>query len=143
MRDTKSLHLKAQEMADCYKGTDYLREMSLAAHDTDAEEGALKWIALAVLHGVNSNAKSVSIRRAENGTVTVMAEYRDTFLPSPGKDIGKKAIEFLRSMVDLQEDKDSQRLAFGWGQESLDLKIKAKRKDGQETVTLKFPDLRA
>lgn len=143
MRDTKSLHLKAQEMANCYKSTDYLREMSLVAHDPDAEEGALKWIALAVLHGVSANAKSVSIRRTEDGTVTVMAEYRDTFLSSPGNAIGEKAIAFLRSMVDVQKDKESQQLAFGWGQESLDLKVKAKRKDGQETISLKFPDLRA
>ena len=140
MRDSKSLHLKAQEMANCYKSTDYLREMSVVSEDQDPEEGALKWIALAILHGVNSNAESVSIRRTEDGTVSVLAEYRKHFLPSPGGPVGEKALEFLRCMVDLEKDKDKQQLAFGWGNESLDLKVKAKREKGRDTVTIKFPE---
>jgi hypothetical protein len=139
MRDNQSLHLKAQEMADCYKSTDYLREMSLVSEDQDAEEAALKWIALAILHGVNSNAESVSIRRTEDGKVSVLAEYRKHFLPSPGGPVGDKAIEFLRCMVDLEVDKGKQQLAFGWGNESLDLRVKAKRGKGHDTVTIEFP----
>jgi hypothetical protein len=140
MRDNKSLHLKAQELADCYKSTDYLREMSVVSEDEDPDEGALKWIALAILHGVNSNAESVSIRRSEDGTVTVLAEYRRQSLPSPGGPAGEKAIKFLRSMVDLELDKDKRQLAFGWGNESLDLEVKANREAGGDTVTIHFPE---
>ena len=50
MKDKQSLHLKVQELCDCYATTDPLKEMSDVAKDADKEEAALKWISLAVLH---------------------------------------------------------------------------------------------
>ena len=57
MKDTKSLHLKVQELCDCFATTDPLKEMSVVKNDADTQEAALKWLALAALHGVNNNAK--------------------------------------------------------------------------------------
>jgi len=71
MKDTKSLHLKVQELCDCFATTDPLKEMSVVKDDADTQEAALKWLALAVLHGVNNNAKKISITRSDNGNVTV------------------------------------------------------------------------
>ena len=135
----ETLHQKVQEMADCYKGTDYLKEMCLVPGEPDTEQAAQKWVALAVLHGIDAQADEISIRRTADGTVTVQAEYRPKRLPSPEDQAGRRAMGLLRDLVHVEEDQGKARLVFGWGNESLDLKVKVKRKDDMETITLKFP----
>ena len=137
MKDMTSLHLKVQELCDCYAQTDPLKEMSLLNKDADKEEAALKWIALAVLHGVNMGAKQISISK-EDGKIKVIAEYRDAELPSPGSDIGKRAINALRSITHIEEKKGELPLALGIRDSSLEVKVKMKESGNTETVTLKF-----
>ena len=84
MKDKGSLHLKVQELCDCFATTDPLKEMSVVKNDADKEEAALKWLALVALHGVNNNAEIISITRSNDEKVKVTAEYRKTDLPSPG-----------------------------------------------------------
>lgn len=139
MSHPSNLHLRVQEMADCYKGTDPLKEMCRVPDEPDLDQAAQKWIALAILHGVAANAEEVSIRRHEDGSVTVRAEYREAALPSPGAQAGGRAVEVLRDIVHLEGDKAKGTLAFGWGNESLELRVKARREGGRDTVTLKFP----
>jgi len=138
MQDMTSLHLKVQDLVSCYAQTDPLREMSTVQKDADKEEAALKWIALAVLHGINSGADQISISRAADGTVKVVAEYKDAELPSPGKEIGKRAIAALRGITHIEEKKGELPLAIGVRDSSVELKVKVKQKDDTETVTLKF-----
>ena len=88
MKDKRNLHLEVQEHIDCFANTDPLKEMSEIAKDTDKDQAALKWMGLAVLHGINFNAEKLSIRRAPDGTTTVQAKYRRAELPSPGGEIG-------------------------------------------------------
>jgi len=137
VKDMTTLHLKVQELCDCYAQTDPLKEMSLLSKDADKEEAALKWIALAVLHGVNMGAKQISISR-EDGKITVVAEYRDAELPSPGSDIGKRAIKALREITHIEEKKGELPLALGIRDSSLEVKVKVRERDNSETVTLKF-----
>lgn len=84
MTDTVSLHLKVQELCNCFATTDPLKEMSSVKGGADKEEAALKWLALAALHGVNNNAEKISITKTDDGNVKVTAKYRKTDLPSPG-----------------------------------------------------------
>ena len=135
-----NLHVKVQEMTDCHKGTDPLREMSRLGDEKDPEQAAQKWIALAILHGVGSNAKEVSIRHHPDGSVTVRAEYREASLPAPAAEVGRRAMDMLRDLAHIEGDKGKAPLAFGWGNESLTLTVKAKRDGGSETLTLKFPE---
>ena len=58
MKEKRNLHLKVQELCDCYATNDPLQEMSVVKDDADQEEAAIKWLALASLHGVNNNAKA-------------------------------------------------------------------------------------
>jgi hypothetical protein len=139
MLDKRNLHVKVQELCDCYAGTDYLKEMCLVPGGDDKEEAALKWIALAVLHGVNSNADKIRISRDERGELTVTAEYRKTTLPAPGLEIGRRAMEAVRQICHFERDKDKGPLALGFRNESLELEVEVKRKDGEDSVTLKFP----
>ena len=138
MKDMTTLHLRVQDLCSCYAQTDPLKEMSLLKKDTDKEEAALKWIALAVLHGVNMGAKQISISKGTDGAVKVIAEYKDAELPSPGSDIGKRAIKALRAITHIEEKKGESPLALGIRDSSLEVKVKAKQQDDAETVTLKF-----
>jgi hypothetical protein len=113
--------------------------MSLLAKDEDTQEAALKWIALAVLHGVDSNADRIKISRREDGEVVVTAEYRESNLPSPGADIGAKIIEAVRQITHFEKDKEKGPLALGIQNDSMELSVEVKKKDRSESVILKFP----
>jgi len=67
MKDKHSLHLKVQELCDCFATADPLKEMSLLEKDDDRTEAALKWLALAILHGINANAKKFPYRERMTG----------------------------------------------------------------------------
>jgi len=137
MKDMTNLHLKVQELCDCYAQTDPLKEMSLLKNDADKEEAALKWIALAVLHGVNMGAKQISISK-QDGVLKVTAEYKDAELPSPGSDIGKRAIKALREITHIEGKKGELPLALGIRDSSLEVRVKVKQDDKGEIVALRF-----
>lgn len=139
MRDKESLHKKAQEMVDCFATTDPLKEMSELGKG-EVEEEALKWLALAALHGINGNAKKISISKSRDGQFKVTAKYRESELPSPGSVVGQKILENLRRMVYLEEDKGESLLVLGIRDGSIELKIKAEKDEEGEKITLKFPD---
>ncbi len=139
MKDKRSLHLKVQELCDCYATTDPLREMSALKGEADREEAALKWLALAALHGVNANAENISIIRSGSGDVTVKAEYRVSELPSPGREIGEKIIAVAREITHLEGEKAKSALALGIRDSSIDVEIKVKKDEKGEKLTLTFP----
>lgn len=139
MKDKRSLHLKVQEHCDCQAGTDPLREMSLLPKDTDSEDAALKWLALAVLHGVNQNAKKIVLSREPDGSVAVTAKYRQSSLPSPGSEIGSKVLESVREIAHLEGKKGKLPLALGIRDSSLELNLKIDSEGDRETFTIKFP----
>ena len=140
MKEKRNLHLKVQELCDCYATTDPLKEMSDVKKDADKDEAALKWIALAALHGVNHNAKKISISRSPDGQITVKAKYREAELPTPGEAVGGKILEAIREITHLEADKGKIPLALGIRDSSVELSIKLKSKDGYDTFTLKFPE---
>ncbi len=139
MKEKRNIHLKVQEMCDCYATTDPLKEMSEIKGDSDQEEAAVKWLALAALHGVNNNAKEVSIRRSKDGNIKVTATYRESELPTPGTQIGEKIMSTVREITHIESGKGKSPLALGIREDSIELKIKMKSKDTGERVTLTFP----
>jgi hypothetical protein len=140
MKEKRNLHLKVQEMCDCYATTDPMKEMSEIKADSDQDEAAVKWLALAALHGVNNNAKEVSITRSPDGNIRVTAKYRESELPSPGSKIGEKIMNAVREITHIEGGKGKSPLALGIREDSIELKIKMKSKDEGEKVTLKFPE---
>jgi hypothetical protein len=139
MLDKRSQHLKVQELCDCYAGTDYLKEMCLVPEASDPDEAALKWIALAVLHGISANAEKIKISCGAEG-VAVTAEYRKSRLPSPGSEIGGRVLEAIRQITHFEKDKEKGPLALGVRGDSLELEVEVKRKDGGGSATLRFPE---
>lgn len=138
MKDKRSLHLKVQELCDCYATTDPLREMSLLAGEADKEEGALKWIALAVLHGINANAKEIVLTKTGDGQTKVAAKYRKAELPSPGAVIGDKVVEFIKDITHMEKGGQTP-FALGVRESSLELKLEIEQDESSGTVSIKFP----
>ena len=139
MKEKRNVHLKVQELCDCYATTDPLKEMSVVGKDKDQEEAALKWLALAALHGVGHNAKEITIRRNKKGEVRVLAKYRKTELPSPGADVGRNIMAAVREITHIEGEKGKTVLALGMRNDSLELKVKVQAKGGQEEVEIEFP----
>ena len=140
MKEKRNLHLKVQELCDCYATTDPLKEMSEVNRNADKDEAALKWLALAALHGVNNNAERITMSRSKDGGISVLAEYRTTELPSPGAEVGDKIFEAVREITHLEEGKGKTLLALGIRDSSLELKIKLKSEGDKQTVTIRFPE---
>ncbi len=140
MKEKRNLHLKVQELCDCYATNDPLKEMSIVKNDEDKDEAAAKWLALAALHGVNDNAKEVTITRSADGQVTVRAKYRESELPSPGADVGSKVFDAVREITAIEAGKGKSALALGIRQDSIELEVKFKSKEDKEMVTIRFPE---
>ena len=139
MKEKRNVHLKVQEMCDCYATGDPLKEMSIVKNEDDKDEAAVKWLALAALHGVNNNAEEITITSSPDGNVRVVAEYRESELPSPGSEVGGKIVDAVREITHIKEDKGKIPLSLGIRNDSIDLQIKFKSKKGREKITIKFP----
>jgi hypothetical protein len=140
MKEKRNLHLKVQELCDCYATNDPLKEMSNVKNEGDKDEAALKWLALTALHGVNGNADKITITRSKDGEIIVTAEYRESELPSPGADIGVKIMEAVREITHIEEDQGKTPLALGIRNDSIEIQVNMKSEEGEEKVTFKFPE---
>ena len=128
-----------QELCDCFSTTVPLKEMSELKNDKNSLYAALKWLALSVLHGVNNNAKEITIRQEDDGAVSVIAEYRETELPSPGPEVAANIFEAVREMTHIEDDNGKIKFAMGIRDSSLDLDISVKNKNGNKKISIKFP----
>ncbi len=137
MKEKRNLHLKVQEMCDCYSSTDPLKSMSQMVDEDDADEAAVKWIALATLHGINSNAKKIKISQFGD-SVQVTAEYRMAQLPAPNKAIADKIMAAIRDITHIETPKGKLPLSLGVSGSSIDIDVKVKSKKEKNSVTLEF-----
>ena len=139
MKEKRNVHLKVQELCDCYATNDPLKEMSVIKNDENKDEAAVKWLALAALHGVNDNAKEVTVTRTSDGQIAVTAKYRESELPSPGTQVGAKILDAVREITHIEKGKGESPLALGIRNDSIELQVKFETEKDQEKVTLKFP----
>lgn len=140
MKEKRNVHLKVQELCDCYATNDPLKEMSTVKNEGDKDEAALKWLALSALHGVNGNAEKITITRSKDGEINVTAKYRESELPSPGSDIGAKIMAAVREITHIEGDKGKTPLALGIRNDSIEIQVEMNSEEGKEKVTLKFPE---
>ncbi len=140
MKDTENLHKKVQEHCDCFATTDYLSEMAKVKTDSDKNEAALKWLALAALHGVNDGAEEVTIYKDKDGKIKVIAEYKDSELPSPGNEVAEKIFEAVRNITHIEDKEGKTELALGIRDSSISLKVKVKQSGDGDKITFKFPE---
>ncbi len=139
MKDKRSLHLKVQELCDCFATSDPLREMSLVEKEVDKAEGALKWVALAVLHGINDNAKKITVTKTKDGKVKVEGKYYVSELPSPGNEVGNEIFEVVKVVTHMEGEGGKMPLALGVRDSSIQVEIKVGNDGDGESVSIKFP----
>lgn len=139
MKDMETPHKRMQELCDCYAETDPLAEMAMLHKDADKEEAALKWLALAVLHGVDRNAERISLQKTADGTVKATAVYKEGGLPSPGSEIGKRIMDAARQVTHIEGKKGQTPLAVGIRDSSIEIRVEVAEEGGGETITLRFP----
>ncbi len=140
MLDKRTLHMKVQEQCDCFATTDPLREMADLVNEQDSEEGALKWIALAVLHGIDRNAKKISLRRTADGQVSVTAKYRESELPRPPAQIGRKVFDAVKGITHIEGDKGKTPVVIGIRDSSIEIEFKLGHDGAEEEIVLGFPN---
>lgn len=140
MQDKRNLHQKMQEQIDCFAGTDYLTKMGAVKNEPDKEQAPLKWLALAILYGINENAKTIKIEKNQDGSKRLIAEFRDFDLPSPGDDVVDLIFEDVRQITYLETDKGKIALSVGVRDSSIELEVKIKKEDGKEKIILNFPE---
>ena len=140
MQDKTNLHLKVQELIDCFASTDPVPEMSKVPEEQDVAEGALKWLALAILHGVNANAKKISLKKSADGMVSVTAKYREADLPSPGPETASSIVAALRDITHIEDKKGKLPLAIGLRDSSIQVQVKVKSEKGKDKISIKFPE---
>lgn len=139
MLDKRTVHQKVQEECDCFATADPLREMAALPGESDPEEGALKWIALAVLHGIDRNAKKITLGRKPGGKICVTAEYRETELPEPSARIGEKVFEAIKAITHIEGEKGKMPVVIGIRDSSIEIEVKLQQDSEEEKVVLKFP----
>ena len=139
MKEKRNVHLKVQELCDCYATNDPLKEMSTVKNEEDKDEAALKWLAVTALHGINGNAKEINIARSKDGEVLVTAKYRESELPSPGSEVGAKIVEAVREITHIEGDTGKTPLALGIRNDSIEIQVEMDSEEGKEKVTFKFP----
>ena len=68
------------------------------------------------------------------------AEYRPAELPSPGLTVGEKIIDTVRRIIHLEEEKGKSTWVLGVRDGSIEGKVKVKRHEDREKVTIFFPE---
>jgi hypothetical protein len=144
MRDSKSLHLKLQEYADCFSetgATEELEEISKkgAGGDTtgDLTEVALKYLATAILRGIEEDAEKIQI----TGEGTMEGDCRllgktEIILPKPPTGLAREMIGIVRCITGLETDSGESRLAYGIRNDNLDIDVSIHKTGEKECLGL-------
>lgn len=140
MLDKRTAHVKVQEQCDCFATADPLAEMAGLRGEPDAVEGALKWIALAVLHGIGRNAESISIGRSR-GKFSVTAKYRETELPAPPERVGREIFDAVGALTHIEGKTGKTGVVIGIRDGSVEIGFEIDREGDEEKVVLSFPKL--
>ncbi len=137
-----NLHRRLIEMCDCYLGTDYPAAIQKIADSPseNLEEDALRYLALALLHGINAEASQFSLKRKnEKITATIKHDAEKTALRPPSRRLFTAIIATVRAILHLDEDKGALPLALGLKNDQIDLLAKIERTGDKESLKIKLP----
>ena len=139
-----NLHMKLQEMCDCYMDTDFQAEIKrpIDVNSATLEEEALKYFALIILYTLTVKAQKLSVKKKKGAwKVTVTSSHEKKSLSSPPEEIGTKIFEIIRAITHIDQDNGEMALAFGLRNGRVDLLVKVKKADDEESMKLLFPEL--
>jgi len=134
-----NLHLKLQEMCDCYLETDYLPQLERfsAKPGPDPDDEAMRYLALALMHTITEQAGKLSFKQ-EKGEITVKVKKNGNkeVLPPPSAALFAKIMQTIRTILHLEGEKGESELSLGLRNGSVEMSVKFKD-DGDEAA-LKF-----
>jgi len=148
----RNLHLKLQEYCSCYMDTDPKAELEAISKEGaegdatgDPQEVALKFLALAILYGINEKADKIKLTRKEKEKDKVEVSFKvkgeeKYKLSPPSSHLSDQIFEVMRAITHLEEDKASEPLSLGIGNDSIELGIELKRKEDKESLKIIFPE---
>jgi len=132
MNDPANLHSRLQDYADCFLETDPeegLREISEKGISGEVSgnmtELALKYLSLAILYGVEKDARRIMIFSEGDmaGTCKLMGE-EEIQLPQPPAGLSGEMHRIMRSITHLDADDElSRRLIYGLRGDRLEIDV--------------------
>ena len=148
VQDKRSLHLRLQEYCDCFLETDPKKELEAISREGQwaettgegHEEVALKFLGLAILYGINENAKKVSLVKGDQGEVRFNVEAAGRYkLPAPSPVMADHIFNVMRSIAHIESENASQKLALGLRSDSLELEVGFSTTEGEASLDIAFP----
>ena len=138
MKDSKSLHLKLQEYADCFSESEAARELAEISKKGvggditgDLTEVAMKYLASAILRGIEEGAQKLQITRECR-----LLGKKEIILPSPPAGLAQAMISIVRCITDLEADVGESRLAYGVRNDRLDIDVSVHKAGEKESLGL-------
>lgn len=147
MKDERNYHQRLQEFCDCFMETDLMAELKKASQGLsgdpsgDPDEGALKFLGLAILYGASERVDRLTFHRSKEGKVLFEVEGKGRYqLPPPGPQVAERIIAISRSITHIEDDHGVLPVSMGLRNDRVDLRFELDRKPEEETLRIHFPD---
>ena len=139
-----NLHLKLQEMCDCYLETDFAKQLAAMskAQSKDLDEDAVKYLSLALMYGVTDRAQQLKMKKKKDGTVKASLVIDDTkiSLPLPPAALFDRMVAVIRTILHFEAGGGQMPLVLGLRNSQIDLTVKLKEKEGETSLKITFPE---
>ena len=147
MKDSRNLHIKLQEYADCFAESDpawELKEINRKGVGGDVTgdtaEAALKYLSLAILSGIEEGSRNIFFtRNGELNGACYMSGDKEARLPGLPSGMVKEIIGILRCITGLETDNGISRLVYGIRKDQIEIDVGVTRSGSQETLSLTLP----
>lgn len=139
-----NLHLKLQEMCDCYLETDFMAQLRgmTAVPSADLPEDALKYLSLAIMAGVTDKAEKLKLKnKAGSIGASLVVQGEKVLLPPPSAELFGAIIDLVRAILHFEAKGGKTPLSLGLRNSELELQVKLKQEEGKTALTIGFPDL--
>jgi len=139
-----NLHLKLQEMCDCYLETDFAKQLNAMTKSAsrDLDEDAVKYLALAIMYGINERAGTLKFKKKKDNSLKAVLETGDgkISLPQPSPQLFDRIAETVRSILHFEAGGGQLPLVLGLRNSQLELTVKLKEKEDETSLKLSFPE---
>ena len=139
MLQRHSPFLKLQDYFDCFADTTAADELQKVPQEPDQEEAAIKWLALAILHGLSCRSDAIELTRSSSGEVR--AEMSGGTLTPPDRELAPRVFEAVRRIAHLDGDQEGTPLAIGIRNDSLECRVEVRRTPKGETFLIRLPNV--
>lgn len=146
----RSMHLKLQEYLACYLEADQRNELERISREGtasditgDPQEVALKFLALAILYGINEKARTIKLVRKNKDEITLKVKTGEekVKLPPPPPELCDQVFEVMQAITHLDGAKKPEPLVLGLQNDSIELSVSFESKEEERSLKIKFPEL--